>query len=524
MIHRSAQMAGVRNARVTGFCLPKGPQIVHSGDNQGRSVACLGNVSSNRLSASLSDLFSESALAHNLWKTISSDEYKVLFERFGGSFVVHPDVVAVIASLSKRSVRYVGLIRDGHFAAAVPLWGRYIVATTLAISKCSSFDLIDIGDSEVLLAVAEDQVIDIPFEARMISSLHVNNISNIERDKWHRDASACMMIAKSLAEHSGDTKRRRRRETRRFLELGGRFHPISELTADETLEIYTTLYKKRWGDGVVVDGFVGLCTVFRELKHMMRGDILLLNDRPVAMELLYAHETPRWLFVNGVKRVSDPEFWSHSVGSILTFRNLEQLENEASVRNKILRYGYGWNDEPYKAGWAIAQPAYRLRYHQYSLNGDQTGDGNGYSPLEQTEWRFTELDFAKIETLEAKVQRLQDTVARLEQTAQELETKSSKTIDDLLERVIDIGRKFDRAESNWQYLARRSILEQIFLRSDGRPIKPLRRLLFHTSGKPRAIFRRLVLHKNGRPRKVFCHWMQNPVSVPSDLGRKFDGH
>ena len=53
-------------------------------------------------------------MAHNLWKTISSDEYKVLFERFGGSFVVHPDVVAVIASLSKRSVRYVGLIRDGH--------------------------------------------------------------------------------------------------------------------------------------------------------------------------------------------------------------------------------------------------------------------------------------------------------------------------------------------------------------------------------------------------------------------------
>jgi hypothetical protein len=254
----------------------------------------------------------------------------------------------------------------------------------------------------------------------------------------------------------------------------------------------------------------------------MRGDILLFDDRPVAMELLYGHETPRWLFINGVQRVSDREFWSHSVGSVLTFRNLEQLEDEARVRNKILRYCYGWNDARYKAAWAFTQPSYRLRYPRYSVNGDQTGDGNRYTPLEQTEWRFTELDFAKIETLEAHVQRIQDTVLCLERTTQELATKSFKTIDYLLERVDDICRQFDRVELNRQYLARRSILEQIFFRSDGRPIKPLRRLLFHTSGKPRAIFRRLVLRENGTPRRVFCHWMQNPASVPSHLGRKFD--
>ena len=361
---------------------------------------------------------------------------------------------------------------------------------------------------------------EIPFESPMISNLHVNNISNIERDTWYLDASASMMIAKTLQEHSGQSKRKRRRETRRFLELGGTFHPISELTVDETLEIFASLYKKRWGETVVVDGFVGLNTVFRELKHMMRGDILLLNDRPVAMELLYAHETPRWLFVNGVKRVSDPEFWSHSVGSVLAFRNLEQLENEASVRNKILRYCFGWNGDPYKAAWAIPQPAYRLRCHQYSLKDDQTPDENRYTLLQQTEWRFTELDFAKMETLEAHLQRIQNAVASLELATQELaevSTKSSKTTEHLLECVVDVCRKFDRAELNRQYLARRSILEQVFFRSDGRPIKPLRRLLFHELGKPRAIFRRLVLHKNETPRRVFCHWMQNPTSVPSDL-------
>jgi hypothetical protein len=195
------------------------------------------------------------------------------------------------------------------------------------------------------------------------------------------------------------------------------------------------------------------------------------------------------------------------VGSILAFRNLEQLENEASLRNKILRYGYGWNDEPYKAQWAIAQPAYRLKGVQYSLNGDQTRDKNRCTPLEQTKWRFTESDFAKIEALEARVQRMQDAVDELA----EVSTKSSQTTKYLLEYI-------DQVELNRQYLVRRSVLEQFFFRPDGRPVQPLCRLLFHTSGKPRGIFRRLVLHKNGTPRAVFSHWMQNPASVSSHLG------
>jgi Mig-14 len=504
--------------------LPNGAQNLYSARNQAETHTGETSAQIAGLSASFSRFISESFLQEDSWRTISADEYKAIFERFGGSFVVHPNVVAVIATLSKRPVRYVGLTREGQFIAAVPLWGRYIAATTLAISKYSSFNLMDVGDSEVILPVIEDQLTNIPFEARMISSVHANNIANLERDVGRRDPSGSMMIAKSLEKLSGDAKRERRRETRRFLALGGRFHPISDLTVDETLEIYTTLYKKRWGAEVRVDGFEGLSVVFFELKQMMRGDILFINDRPVAMELLYAHETPRWLFVNGVKRVSDPEFWSYSVGSILTFRNLEQLENEARVRNKKLRHCFGWNDTSYKAQWAVPEPAYRLRSSQYSPSGDQTRDNNGYIAPAHTEWRFTELDFSKIDTLEACVRRAQDALASLEGTSKELaevSTQSSKTIEYLKECVVDVQKKLDRAELNRQYLERRSVLEHIFFLSDGRPIKPLHRLLFHASGQPRGMFRRLVLHKDGTPRGLFSHWMQNRASVLSDLDRKF---
>ena len=78
---------------------------------------------------------------------------------------------------------------------------------------------------------------------------------------------------------------------------------------------------------------------------------------------------------------------------------------------------------------------------------------NRCTPLERTKWRFTELDFAKIEALEARVQRIQDAVDEYA----EVSTRSSETTEYLLECV-------DRIELNRQYLARRSVLEQIFFR------------------------------------------------------------
>ena len=59
------------------------------------------------------------------------------------------------------------------------------------------------------------------------------------------------------------------------------------------------------------------------------------------------------------------------------------------------------------------------------------------------------------------------------------------------------------------YLLRRGVVELLLFRSDGRPIKLVRRLLFHNSCEPRTPFRFLVLKKNGQPRKAFAYWLQS---------------
>src|SRR5262252_8290061 len=87
----------------------------------------------------------------NSWETISAEEYNLAFQRFGGSFAVHPRVVALVASLAKRPVRYAGLAHGGKLVAAVPLWGEHIVATHAALKFYDERRLLDIGESEVVL-------------------------------------------------------------------------------------------------------------------------------------------------------------------------------------------------------------------------------------------------------------------------------------------------------------------------------------------------------------------------------------
>lgn len=310
-------------------------------------------------------------MASRSWKTISAEDYRLAFERFGGSFAVHPRVVALVSSLAERPVRYMGLTRGTDLIAAAPLWGEHVVATRLALETYGASRTIDVGDSEVVLPVAEGVRVDMPFEAPMLSSLHAENISNLERDRCPypgRETISSLTLAKGLqtgsCRQTGKSKKRRRLQIQSFRERGGRFHPLRDFSADELAAIYRQLYKKRWGADSFLLGDDDLPVVFRELKDMLFGDMLFCDDRPVAIELVYAHATPRWLFANGVQAGYDPEFIDHSVGSILLYHNLEQLETEAIAGDRQLRYSLGWSDAPYKALWTFEEPAYRLRAAQ----------------------------------------------------------------------------------------------------------------------------------------------------------------
>lgn len=55
----------------------------------------------------------------------------------------------------------------------------------------------------------------------------------------------------------------------------------------------------------------------------------------------------------------------------------------------------------------------------------------------------------------------------------------------------------------------RPLLQRLFFRTSGRPVKLVRRMLFHKNGKPRGVFNNLVLDANGQPKRAFHQWMNS---------------
>ena len=180
------------------------------------------------------------------WQSISAAEYAGVYARFGGSFAVHPRVVATIESLRGLPVRYLGYERDGDWLAALPVWGHHVVGTKAALKRYQARHLIDTGDAEVILPIADHARVSLPFRADFLSALHADHIVNLRRE-----SRFSLMLAKSHArgDQSFSKKFRynRQRELRLFEEAGGSHRSVADLPPAEVAAAYARLFEKRWG-------------------------------------------------------------------------------------------------------------------------------------------------------------------------------------------------------------------------------------------------------------------------------------
>lgn len=97
------------------------------------------------------------------------------------------------------------------------------------------------------------------------------------------------------------------------------------------------------------------------------------------------------------------------------------------------------------------------------------------------------------------------------QSAVETSIVALKNRADHLDQAQALGRSamfdlMERVSALETYLSRK-LPGRWFFRINGRPVRLLRRVLFHKSGKPRGIFRRLVIKLDGTPRPAFYQWM-----------------
>lgn len=286
------------------------------------------------------------------WTEIDAAAYAAAWSRFGGSVATHPLVVERLAGLAAIPVRYLGWQQNGELVAAIPTWGRYLALAKDVLKQQGKRGLYDLGNAELILPVAPDVRLPLRHRARYVSPLNAGQVSTL------REQPEGLALAREPEAYSKKFRYNQRREQRLLEEAGGVIRPMLELSAEEQARIYADLFQRRWG--FEATGKAHLAEVFGLLREFMTGSLIYLNDEPVAIQVLYRVEAPKWVSLEYINGGVDPQNREFSPGSVLSFVNTQAAWSEARALGKPLRYSFGRADREYKDRWCNRVPVYQV--------------------------------------------------------------------------------------------------------------------------------------------------------------------
>jgi len=285
------------------------------------------------------------------WTPIAAADYAQAWQRFGGSVVTHPRVVERLAALARIPVRYLGCFADDRLLAALPCWGRHLALSREVLKQRGRRGLFDLGNPEVILPIGEQACLPLRQRLRYVSGLHVGRISNL------RPQAESLALARAPEDYSSKFLYNQRRELRRLEQAGGRLRPLLDYPPAEQAAIYADLFRRRWG--FAARGEAQLGEVFALLREFMTGALLLRNEQPIAIQILYRVEAPHWVSLEYINGGVDPQNDHYSPGSVLTFVNTQAAWAEARALGKPLRYSFGRSDGGYKERWCQRVAVYQ---------------------------------------------------------------------------------------------------------------------------------------------------------------------
>lgn len=291
------------------------------------------------------------ALRERGWQVIDAQTYAQAWARFGGSVATHPLVVSQLADLAQIPVRYLAWHQAGELKAAIPTWGRHLALSKDVLKRSGKKALFDLGNAEIILPAAADAAAPLRHGARYLSELNQGRFVGLKAQKEQ------LAMARAPEDLSKKFRYNQRRELRLLEEVGGVVRPISDFDAATVAAMYCDLFQRRWG--FAATGAECMGDVIERLRDLLIGSVLLLDDKPIAIQLVYRVEAPEWISVEYVNGGVDPETKAFSPGSVLSFLNTQAAWEDARARNKPLRFSFGRADREYKDRWCHPVPVYQ---------------------------------------------------------------------------------------------------------------------------------------------------------------------
>lgn len=286
------------------------------------------------------------------WSEIDATAYAQAWQRFGGSVATHPLIVERLAAHARIPVRYLGWFAGGELLAAIPCWGNHLALAKEVLKKRRQRGAFDLGNAEVILPIAENARVPVRQVMRYVSEVNAGQIAGL------KPQPEGLALARAPEEYSTKFRYNQRRELRLLAEAGGRLRPMLDYSPVQQALMYADLFQRRWG--FAPRGKAHLGEVFGLLREFITGSVLLHDERPIAVQILYRVEAPKWISLEFINGGVDPATRDFSPGSVLSFVNTQAAWAEARALGKPLRYSFGRADREYKDRWCHRVPVYRI--------------------------------------------------------------------------------------------------------------------------------------------------------------------
>lgn len=286
------------------------------------------------------------------WEAIDAPAYADAWARFGGSVATHPVFVERLATLADIPVRYLGWRRNGELCAAIPTWGRHLALSKEVLKRHGKKGLFDLGNAEIILPAQTGILAPLRHLGRYLGEPNVGRFQGLS------EQAEALALAREPEALSKKFRYNQRRELRLLEEAGGQVRAVSDFAPAEFAALYCDLFERRWG--FPATGAARMAEVLALLQEFMVGSVLLLNDAPIAVQLIFRVEAPEWVSVEYVNGGVDPQTREFSPGSVLSFLNTQAAWEDARALGKPLRFSFGRADREYKARWCNPAQVFKV--------------------------------------------------------------------------------------------------------------------------------------------------------------------
>jgi hypothetical protein len=291
------------------------------------------------------------ALSRLSWKLraantelIDAATYAEHYDQWGGSFIVHPEVLNFFQTHYGVPVSYAGYFKEGRCVGAVATWGSFVAGDRTAFASQQLEGKVDFGYPIIYVPIAPGQKCLINFKSRYLLPAQRAQLRGAVYP-----GLKCMALLKQIPEEMPAGKKEFQIKARRFERMGGTVRDIQEFSSAEIVAMYDDLFNQRWGRPPAA--LVSMGSVLAVLKKFLFGKVLWVEGKAIAIQINYRAETKTTVCIDYVNGGVDKSPRTISPGSLLSYINGCVACEDARRSGKLLLYSYGKANTEYKDQW-----------------------------------------------------------------------------------------------------------------------------------------------------------------------------